>query len=301
MTLQVALIHRTCYRYDQPVSLGPQTIRLRPAPQTRTLILSYAMKIEPDGHLLHWQQDPQGNFLARAVFPDRVTRLEVTVELAVELAPLNPFDFFLEPQAERWPFRYGAALQAELTAFRSRRPAGPRLRGLLRDIPREAQPTVAMLTALNARLRDRIEYVVRPEPGVWTAERTLAQACGSCRDSAWLMVQVARHLGFAARFVSGYLIQLAPDRDDLDDASAGAAADRADLHAWAEIYLPGAGWIGFDVTSGLLAGEGHIPLAASPQPASAAAISGTVGPCETRFDVSIAVTRILETPRGASP
>ena len=301
MTLQVALTHRTSYRYDRPVSLGPQTIRLRPAPHARTPILAYALKIEPGGHFLNWQQDPQGNFLARVVFPDRVTRFEVTVDLLAEMATINPFDFFLEPDAERWPFAYDPTLDAELLPFRTALPAGPLLRDLLDALPRETQPSVPMLTALNVRLRDRVDYVVRLEPGVWSADETLAQGRGSCRDSAWLLVQVARHLGLAARFVSGYLIQLRPDPDTQGDGPQGAAADFADLHAWAEIYLPGAGWIGFDVTSGLLAGEGHIPLAASPEPASAAAISGSVGACETRFDFAMAVTRILETPRSTAP
>ncbi|WP_428391433.1 DUF2126 domain-containing protein [Lichenicoccus sp.] len=297
MTLHVALTHRTLYRYDRPVSLGPQTIRLRPAPHSRMPVLSYALKVAPSQHFLNWQQDPQGNFLARVVFPERVTQFEVTVDLVADMATINPFDFFLEPEAETWPFDYDHVLDAELLPFRTPLPAGPRLVALLADIPREPQRTVPMLVALNAALRDRVAYVVRLEPGVWTAEETLTEARGSCRDSAWLMVQVARHLGLAARFVSGYLIQLRAD----DPAQGGPAADFTDLHAWAEIYLPGAGWVGFDVTSGLLAGEGHIPLAASPEPASAAAISGLVGPAETTFDVSMAVSRIEETPRTTAP
>ena len=301
MTLQVALTHRTSYRYDRPVILGPQVIRLRPAPHTRTPILSYALKVEPDGHFLNWQQDPQGNLLARVVFPDRVERFEVTVDLLADMATINPFDFFLEAEAERWPFAYGALLDAELLAFRTPLPAGPLLRELVAAVSRDTRPTVPMLVALNARLRDRVDYVVRLEPGVWSAEETLAQGRGSCRDSAWLLVQLARHLGLAARFVSGYLIQLGRDLDTPEDAPQAAPADFADLHAWAEIYLPGAGWIGFDATSGLLAGEGHIPLAASPEPASAAAISGLVGPCETRFEFAVGVSRIVDTPRGTAP
>ena len=297
MTLHVALTHRTSYRYDRPVSLAPQTIRLRPAPHSRTPVLSYALKVGPSRHFLNWQQDPQGNFLARVVFPEPVTHFDVTVDLIADMATINPFDFFLEPLAETWPFAYDHGLDAELRPFRTPLAAGPRLVALLADIPRATQPTVPMLVALNAALRDRVAYVVRLEAGVWTAEETLAEQRGSCRDSAWLMVQVARHLGLAARFVSGYLIQLRAD----DPGQGGPAADFTDLHAWAEIYLPGAGWIGFDVTSGLLTGEGHIPLAASPEPATAAAISGLVGPAETIFDVSMTVSRIEETPRTTAP
>ena len=301
MTLQVALTHRTSYRYDRPVSLGPQTIRLRPAPHSRTPVLSYALKVEPAGHFLNWQQDPQGNFLARVVFPERVTHFDVTVDLVADMATINPFDFFLEPEAEIWPFAYDHVLDAELLPFRTPLAAGPLLNGLLAGIPRGSQRTVPMLVALNASLRDRVEYVVRLEPGVWSPEETLGNARGSCRDSAWLFVQVARHLGLAARFVSGYLVQLKADANTQGDGPQGASADFTDLHAWAEIYLPGAGWVGFDVTSGLLTGEGHIPLAASPEPASAAAISGLVGEAKTEFDFAMGVTRIAESPRTTAP
>ncbi len=301
MTLHVALTHRTSYQYDRPITLGPQTIRLRPAPHARTPLLSYALSVEPSGHFINWQQDPQGNYLARVVFPERVSRFEVTVDLVADMATINPFDFFLEPEAETWPFAYDPVLHTELAPFREVAPPGPLLNALLADIPREATRTVPMLVALNARLQDRIDYVVRMEPGVFTPEETLAEGRGSCRDSAWLLVNVARHLGLAARFVSGYLIQLRPDPDTQGDGPQGAAADFTDLHAWAEVYLPGAGWIGFDVTSGLLTGEGHIPLAASPEPGSAAPISGLVERNEGRFDVAMGVTRIAESPRTTAP
>ncbi len=301
MTLHVALTHRTSYAYDRPIVLGPQTIRLRPAPHARTPVLSYALTIEPPEHFINWMQDPQGNFLARVVFPERVTRFEVTVDLLADMATINPFDFFLEPEAEEWPFAYDPVLDTELSPFREALPPGPLLNALLAGIPRAPTRTVPMLVALNAMLRDRVDYIVRMEPGVWTPEETLGQGKGSCRDSAWLFVQVARHLGLAARFVSGYLIQLRPDPDTQGDGPQGASADFTDLHAWAEVYLPGAGWIGFDVTSGLLTGEGHIPLAASPEPASAAAISGLVEKNEGTFGFEMGVTRIAESPRTTAP
>jgi len=300
MPIRVALHHRTIYHYDRLVRLSPQSIRLRPAPHCRTPIPAYSLKVEPKPHFLNWQQDPQNNFLARAVFPEPVTHFSVDVDLVAEMTVINPFDFFLEPYAEKYPFRYEPALERELAPFLEERPAGSELSGYLKRIPTAERRSMDFLVDLNQDLQRKIRYVIRMEPGVQTSEETLTLASGSCRDSALLLVEILRHLGLAARFVSGYLIQLKPDVKPIE-GQPGPEQDFTDLHAWTEVFLPGAGWIGLDPTSGLLAGEGHIPLAATPEPSSAAPISGAVDECEVEFVHEMTVTRIHEDPRVTLP
>ena len=300
MSIHVALNHVTHYRYDRPITLGPQVVRLRPCPHARTRVLSYSMRVEPVGHFVNWQQDPQSNYLARLVFPEKTDTFRIEVDLVAEMAVLNPFDFFLEPQAEQVPFVYDAGQVVELAPFMERLPATPRFAAYLAQVPRERTRTIDFLVALNQRLQRDIRYLIRMEPGVQTPEQTLVSRSGSCRDSSWLLVQLLRHLGLAARFVSGYLIQLTPDVKSLD-GPAGPESDFTDLHAWCEVFLPGAGWIGLDPTSGLLAGEGHIPLACSPEPSSAAPVSGMVERADSTFAHSMQVRRVWEAPRVTLP
>jgi uncharacterized protein (DUF2126 family) len=300
LAIHVALSHVTHYKYDRLVSLGAQIVRLRPAPHCRTPVLSYSLRIEPAEHFINWQQDPFANYLARLVFPEKTREFKVTVDLVAEMAVYNPFDFFLEESAEKFPFKYDEALATELAPYRVVEEHGPAFDAYVAGIPLEPKATMDFMVWLNQRLQRDIRYLIRMEPGVQTPEETLTLASGSCRDSGWLMVQVLRKLGLAARFVSGYLIQLAPDQKSLDGPS-GTEIDFTDLHAWCEVYLPGAGWIGFDPTSGLLAGEGHIPLACTPQPSSAAPISGGVDESEVEFSHTMGVTRIWESPRVTLP
>jgi transglutaminase-like putative cysteine protease len=300
MSIHAALNHVTHYKYDRPVKLGPQVVRLRPAPHCRSNIISYSLKIEPVDHFVNWQQDPFANYQARLVFPEPTTEFKVTVDLVVEMAVYNPFDFFLEPDAEEFPFTYAPELKQELAPYLITEPATPRVQAYLEKIDRTKRRSVIFLVDLNQMVHKDINYTIRMEPGVQTPEETLTLGSGSCRDSGWLLVQLLRHCGLAARFVSGYLIQLAPDVKSLDGPS-GTEVDFTDLHAWCEVYLPGAGWVGLDATSGLLAGEGHIPLACTPTPSSAAPIEGGVDECEVEFAHHMQVTRIYESPRVTLP
>ena len=304
MSIHVALNHVTHYRYDRPINLGPQVVRLRPAPHSRTRILSYSMRVEPATHFINWQQDPQSNYLARLVFPDKTTSFRIEIDLVAEMSVLNPFDFFLEPSAEHYPFKYAPEVEAELAPYMAKAEATPHFQAYL-DACRERfagkkTPMNNFLVDVNQQLQKDIGYTIRMEPGVQTPEETLVNKLGSCRDTGWLLVQLMRHLGVAARFVSGYLIQLKSDVKSLDGPS-GTEIDFTDLHAWCEVFLPGAGWIGLDPTSGLLAGEGHIPLACSPDPSSAAPVSGAIDECETEFEHSMSVTRVWEAPRVTLP
>lgn len=300
MSIRVAINHNTYYRFDRPINLSPHVIRLRPAPHSRTHIHAYSLKVEPKEHFINWQQDAFGNFLARLVFPKKTTHFSVEVEVIADMKVINPFDFFVEEYAENYPFNYESELRQELLPYLDKHDNGALFDELLQSLNIDKQPINDFLVATNQRIEQLLEYAIRMEPGVQTPAETLALRKGSCRDSAWLLVQLFRHLGIAARFASGYLVQLKPDEKPLD-GPAGAAEDFTDLHAWCEVFIPGAGWIGLDPTSGLFAGEGHIPLACTPAPSSAAPISGFTDKCEVEFDFSNTVTRIHEDPRVTKP
>ncbi|HTO46683.1 MAG TPA: transglutaminase family protein, partial [Burkholderiales bacterium] len=304
MTIRVALHHRTVYKFDRSVGLSPHEIRLRPAPHCRTPIVSYSLRVAPEKHFVNWQQDAYGNYIARFVFPEAARALDITVDLVADMTVINPFDFFIEHWAEHFPFDYPPQLAAELAPYFERETPGPLLGRWLGEFrargPQPGTNTVDFLVDLNQRLAGQVKYLVRMEPGIQSPDQTLELCAGSCRDSGWLLVQILRHLGLAARFVSGYLVQLVADVKPLD-GPAGPAADFTDLHAWAEVYLPGAGWIGLDPTSGMLAGEGHIPLAATAFPSSAAPVTGFTDVCNSELAFEMKVTRIHEDPRVTKP
>ena len=300
MGIKIALNHWTHYHYDKPVTLSPHVVRLRPAPHCRTPISAYSLRILPENHYINWQQDPFGNYQARLVFPEPTRELRVEVDLIADMTAINPFDFFVEESAENYPFEYSATNRVELAAYLQIEERGPTLVAWLAKHKPENGTINDFLVAINQAVQSDIGYRVRMEPGVQSCEETLKLANGSCRDSSWLLVQLLRHCGLATRFVSGYLIQLTADEKSLDGPS-GPEKDFTDLHAWVEVYIPGAGWVGLDPTSGLLAGEGHIPLACTPLPSSAAPISGMADAQATEFDFSNSISRIDERPRVTKP
>ena len=308
MAIRVALTHVTKYTYGRPVTLQPHVVRLRPAPHARTPIVSYSLTVAPSPNFLNWQQDPYSNHLARVVFPKPASELVVTVDLIADMTPINPFDFFVEEYAAKFPFEYEASLGRELAPYLETLEAGPKLSALVAASRKSGVELNDYLVGLNRRVQEAVGYTIRLDPGVQAPEETLELGTGSCRDSAWLLVQLSRHLGLAARFASGYLIQLVADEKPLDGPE-GPTADFTDLHAWAEIYVPGAGWVGLDPTSGLMTAEGHIPLACTADPQSAAPVSGSYSwtklhdddEVEEGFSVHMSVTRIDETPRVTKP
>lgn len=293
--MRVELTHRSSYIYARPIRIGPQIVRLRPAPHNRTPVRNYSLRVQPREHSLHWQRDVHGNCLARIVVPEKSRLFEVQVDFVADLGEFNPFDFILEPYAERFPFRYPGSLSRDLAPYLVADPLTPALAECFEQLDRTPRGTVAFLVETNRGIRKRVEYIIRAEPGVQTPEETLTVGYGSCRDLAWLLVQLMRHAGIAARFVSGYLVQLT-SASRPPDGPLGPNEDFTDLHAWCECYVPGAGWVGLDPTSGLLTAEGHIPLACSSIPESTAPIEGTLEKTETQFDFAMNIRRVVNAP-----
>jgi transglutaminase-like putative cysteine protease len=280
--MRIHLQHVTRYQYDRPVTLGPQIVRLHPTPHCRARIAAYALSVDPKSHFINWQQDPLANHLARVVFTQVMQEFKLTVDMDVELVASNPFDFFLDPSADFFPFAYSARDARALAPYLVCEPE-PELLAYLQAMGGKPARTLDYLVALNQRVQQDTRYQVRLEAGVQTPLQTLQWGSGSCRDSGWLLVQLLRLSGLAARFVSGYLL-------DVDPTAPHPALDNSQLHAWAEVYLPGAGWIGLDATSGLLTGMGHIPLACALEPADAAPVEGATDLAQVQFSHRIDLT-----------
>jgi uncharacterized protein (DUF2126 family) len=301
MSIITALSHITHYKYSKPTSLGMQTIRLRPAPHTKSNIKSYSLKVAPEEHFINWQQDPFGNFLARIVFTKKVLEFRIEVDLISENKTHNPFDFFLEESVEKYPFKYDEELKEDLRAYLEIKDNGPLLNNWLKNLNPEKENIIDFIIEINQKLNSILKYNIRLEAGFQSCEETLRLGSGSCRDMAWFLCQAFRHLGIASRFASGYLIQLKQDVKSIEGPS-GVDEDCTDLHAWTEVYLPGAGWVGLDPTSGLFTSEGHIPLCCTPNPSGAAPISGTLEEgTNSELNHEMKVERIKEDIRVTKP
>jgi transglutaminase-like putative cysteine protease len=248
------------------------------------------LKIYPQEHYLTWRQDIHGNFLARVNLPTPTEYLKIEVDIIAYLKPINPFDFLLEDYVINYPFAYCYQEQKELAAFLEITESGKMLQEWVEIHRQKDIYTINFVSFINGELAKDISHIIRLEEGIWSCEETLSRKMGSCRDSAWLLVQILRHYGLAARFVSGYLIQLKPDIPPLDGSTI-LEEDTAGLHAWTEVYLPGAGWIGLDPTSGMLTTEGHIPLVSTPEPSAASPVRGSSEPCESELDFTVIVSR----------
>ncbi len=302
--MRLLVQHRTRYAFPSPAALGPHVLRLRPANHARARIETYGLHVTPAGEL-KWQQDPYGNHVARVTWKAGTTvpELDVLVEFSCDVRPVNPFDFFVDDRCKDAPFDYPAEMGPDLRPFLDTAEAsvagGPLLAKFLEKLPRDGD-TVQLVVALNVEVSRAVRYVIREEAGIWTPEETLERGRGSCRDSAVLLIAALRSRGLAARFVSGYLVQLT-DEGMIPDAPKGVGRDVVDLHAWAEVFIPGAGWVGLDATSGLLCGEGHIPLACTAVPPLAAPVEGTSDVAATGVSFSMTVGRLGHESRPTRP
>ncbi|MBF0622005.1 MAG: transglutaminase family protein [Magnetococcales bacterium] len=283
--MRVRITHTTHYHYDRSVQLSPHWIRLCPANDVINGTDRYALTIQPDSHQLFWLLDAGGNRVARALFPESINALLLEVTMEKEINPSNPFNFLVDPAAQHFPWSYSPNQQVLLSPYRTVSPDTPLLNNWPNNLPRpdDGNDTITFITDLNQALADAITYHERIRPGVRNPSDTLTRSAGSCRDSAWLLVNLLRRAKLAARFVSGYLLHLEKQRPD---------KDKVDLHAWVEVYLPGPGWIGLDATSGLLTAQNHIPLARGAVPMTTSPVEGSTEPCHSELSHESRLERI---------
>jgi len=284
MGIRIALRHRIEQHFSRPVRLSTHWLRLRPAPVTQRAVTAYSLKIDADPHFINWVRDPFENFLARLDLPEAVPRLGLDLELIADLEPQNPFDFLVEPYAANYPFAYDDQLRRELTPYLVQPTPGPRLAAWLAGLEVETGYMVRFLSLLTQQLSTALAIMPAGRPGPVDLETVFARGAGSCWEIAWLATQTLRALGLAARFVSGYRVRL----DTLSSAT---------LHAWTEVYLPGAGWVGLDPAAGLFVDENYLPLAAAPDPLRALPLVGYREACDERQSEQIEVRELAAEER----
>lgn len=285
---RINISHVTEYLFPSPVTLLPHRLLLRPRANHNVRIESSELEISP-GHILQWKRDVLDNSVALVTFTEAAARLCVRSRVLIQHFDDNPFDFLVDDYAVTHPFAYAEQDRAELAPFQQ--PVYPADQDAVRkwldgfDL-RPPIETFALLDRLNREIASGFAYRMREEPGVQTPTLTLASKSGSCRDFAALFIEACRALGLASRFVSGYLFIFAP----------ASAPGNAATHAWAEVYLPGAGWKGFDPTSGEVTGNKHIAVAVARHPEAVPPVAGSYLASQGQAPVLNVAVQVSELP-----
>lgn len=276
------ILHRTYYNFSGKVWLEPHTLRLRPRENHELRIESSDLKITPAASL-RWHRDVEDNSVAIATFNSPTDQLVIESEVIIQQYNEAPLDFLVADYAIDYPFSYTSEDMAVLSPYitSTRQQDNKLLADWVATVwqPGERIQTYSLLQRLCVHIQQTLVYQLREEPGVQSVENTLSIGSGSCRDSAYLFMEAARQLGLAARFVSGYL------------KAEPSAFNYGSTHAWAEVFLPGAGWKGFDPTLGLVVGTDHTAVAVARLPESVPPVAGSfIGPPATSLDVGVWVT-----------
>lgn len=276
MNRRYQIHHHTIYRYDTSVTFSPHYLRLKPQESDVCDTLSYTLDVSPPCSV-YWSEDIIGNHVAKCIFSTPSDILDIRTVLEVSLGEKNPFAFIVDEYAENYPFAYRPYEQNGLQYYLQVQEQGELFTQWVARFSPLSMYVVSMLREVANAIAMEIRYEKRHEPGYLPAEQTLAEKQGSCRDTAWLLMQTLRALGLASRFVSGYLLQPEDDVPDVD----------IEYHAWVECYIPGAGWVGIDATSGLFTAEHHIALASDAFPENTAAVIGTTSPAISVLDYKL--------------
>jgi transglutaminase-like putative cysteine protease len=263
---RIRIQHATTYKYSHPVTLSPHKLMIRPRAGHDIQVESSSLTISPKNSV-RWQRDIYGNSVAVVSFLEPADQLSVVSDVVVEHHEAEPLDFLVDEKAVTYPFHFDPAERLDLIPYETMcfPEDGLVLREWLEQFWRPGQTieTYVLLDRINRDIVGNFAYQRRDEPGVQRPAQTLKQRSGSCRDFATLFIESCRYFGLAARFVSGYL------------HCPATIQGHGSTHAWAEVYLPGAGWKGFDSTSGIVVGHDHIAVAVTRHPADAPPISGS--------------------------